>query len=69
MLRMPTVSSAQLPLPLPLLTPLFGVDLVLAAHVGVLLPWGAGYATRATALSDRFFLGGPTPLRGFQPRG
>lgn len=34
---------------------------------GLLLPWGPeGGLTRPTCIADRFFLGGPSSLRGFK---
>ncbi|KXZ54472.1 hypothetical protein GPECTOR_4g537 [Gonium pectorale] len=33
---------------------------------GVLVPWGEGAMSRPTCIADRFFLGGPSSLRGFK---
>jgi hypothetical protein len=45
------------------------VGLKLAASLGVLVPWGAGWAHHATSVADRMFVGGPESLRGFRSRG
>ncbi|PNW83153.1 hypothetical protein CHLRE_06g308900v5 [Chlamydomonas reinhardtii] len=40
------------------------------ASAGLLLPWGPeGGLTRPTCIADRFFLGGPSSLRGFKYKG
>lgn len=33
---------------------------------GLMLPYGPGASRRSTSITDRFFLGGPSNLRGFQ---
>ncbi|KAK9833542.1 hypothetical protein WJX81_003706 [Elliptochloris bilobata] len=48
----------------------FGSALSLRAEVGALLPWGPGFASQPTCISDRFFIGGvPSNLRGFAFKG
>eukprot|EP00798_Chlamydomonas_sp_ICE-L_P003901 gene3901-13971_t len=44
------------------------VSLNLALTAGVLLPWGGDCMSRPTCIADRFFLGGPSTLRGFSYR-
>ncbi|KAG2426304.1 hypothetical protein HXX76_013061 [Chlamydomonas incerta] len=40
------------------------------ASAGLLLPWGPdGVLARPTCIADRFFLGGPSSLRGFKYKG
>ncbi|KAG2436096.1 hypothetical protein HYH02_011607 [Chlamydomonas schloesseri] len=40
------------------------------ASAGLLLPWGPeGALTRPSCIADRFFLGGPSSLRGFKYKG
>ncbi|GFR49021.1 hypothetical protein Agub_g11042 [Astrephomene gubernaculifera] len=41
----------------------------LGLTAGLLLPWGEGAMARPTCIADRFFLGGPSSLRGFKFKG
>jgi outer membrane protein insertion porin family len=34
-----------------------------------MFPWGEEYTKRLTCIADRFFLGGPSSLRGFKFKG
>ncbi|GLC33405.1 hypothetical protein PLESTB_000072000 [Pleodorina starrii] len=41
----------------------------LGVSAGLLLPWGEGGMSRPSCIADRFFLGGPSSLRGFKFKG
>ncbi|EFJ52244.1 hypothetical protein VOLCADRAFT_116281 [Volvox carteri f. nagariensis] len=41
----------------------------LGLSAGLLLPWGEGALSRPSCIADRFFLGGPSSLRGFKYKG
>lgn len=43
----------------------WGTSLYLQAQAGLLVPWGSSWQSRPTCISDRFYLGGVTSLRGF----
>jgi len=46
------------------------LTLSVTASAGVMLPWGGDAPlSRATCIADRFFLGGPSTLRGFKFKG
>uniref|UniRef100_A0A7S0WW56 Bacterial surface antigen (D15) domain-containing protein n=1 Tax=Pyramimonas obovata TaxID=1411642 RepID=A0A7S0WW56_9CHLO len=47
----------------------YGLGITLAGSAGVVVPWGEGWSTQVTSISDRFFIGGPSSLRGFRTRG
>mmetsp|Transcript_54263 Transcript_54263/g.172255 ORF Transcript_54263/g.172255 Transcript_54263/m.172255 type:complete len:471 (+) Transcript_54263:310-1722(+) len=42
-----------------------GVDITLDAKAGLLLPWGSAAGTN---VADRFYMGGPSSVRGFRTR-
>ncbi|GBG75673.1 hypothetical protein CBR_g20300 [Chara braunii] len=46
-----------------------GGALSFGIHGGFLMPWGKDFLRRATPISDRFFLGGASSLRGFRTKG
>jgi outer membrane protein assembly factor BamA len=49
--------------------PVFGTSfLAVGGELGLMMPWGPGYWGRTTYISDRFFLGGTSNLRGFAYR-
>ena len=43
----------------------WGTSLFLQAQAGLLVPWGSSWQSKPTCISDRFYLGGVTSLRGF----
>lgn len=45
-----------------------GTSLFLQASGGALLPWGNSWHSKPTCISDRFFLGGVSSLRGFHDK-
>jgi len=47
----------------------YGLGITLSGSAGVVLPWGDNWSTQVTSISDRFFIGGPSSLRGFRTRG
>ncbi|KAI9830561.1 MAG: hypothetical protein M1826_004587 [Phylliscum demangeonii] len=66
-------SQLALPLPVPLASDPFrhGVTLTTGLRAGLLYPLAAAGAAHAqpSRINDRFFLGGPTDVRGFRPAG
>ncbi|KAF2086591.1 putative mitochondrial outer membrane protein [Saccharata proteae CBS 121410] len=63
-------SQAALPIPIPGVQGPSGVSLTTSFRAGLLYPLaGPDGATRHSRINDRFFLGGPTDVRGFRLAG